>query len=85
MAKNTTSIRLPEELIQALDRKAAAHGITRSQLIIQAVEQTLADQSAWSPDFLEAIGTPRPELDEAVGAMMKAIRARRSRNGAPGL
>ena len=85
MAKNTTSIRLPEGLIEALDRKAAAQGLTRSQLIIQAVEKTLADQSAWSPNFLEAIGSPRPELDEAVDAMMDAICARRSRNDAPGL
>lgn len=85
MAKNTTSIRLPEELIEALDRTAAAQGIKRSQLIIRAVEQTLADQSVWSPGFLEAIGSRRPELDEAVDAMMDAIRARRSSNDAPGL
>ena len=85
MAKNTTSIRLPEELIDALDRKAAAQGITRSQLIVQAVEHALTDQSAWSSDFLKAIGSPRPELEEAVDAMMDAIRARRSRNDAPGL
>ena len=85
MAKNTTSIRLPEELLDALDRKAAAQGLTRSQVIIQAVERALADQSAWSPGFLQAIGSPRPELEEAVDTMMGAIRERRSRNDAPGL
>jgi metal-responsive CopG/Arc/MetJ family transcriptional regulator len=85
MAKNTTSIRLPEELVDALDRRAAAQGLTRSQLIIQAVEQALAEQSDWSPRFLKAISTTRPELDEAVDEMMDAIRSRRSRNPAPGL
>ena len=85
MAKNTTSIRLPEELIDALDRKAAAQGITRSQFIIQAVQHALSDQSAWSSAFLKAVGSPRPELEEAVDAMMDAIRARRSRNSASGL
>jgi predicted DNA-binding protein len=85
VAKNTTSIRLPEELIGALDRKAAAQGTTRSQLIVQAVDHTLTDQSAWSSDFLKAIGSPRPELEEALDAMMDAVRARRSRNDAPGL
>ena len=84
MAKNTTSVRLPEELIDALDRRAAALGLTRSQLIVQAVEQALEQYSAWSPRFLKAIGTPRPELDEAAAEMMDAIRTRRSRNEAPG-
>ncbi len=85
MPKNTTSIRLPEALIDALDRRAAALGLTRSQLIIQAVEHALEEHSAWSPGLLKAIGTPRPELEAAVDEMMEAIRARRSRSAAPGL
>ena len=85
MAKNTTSIRLPEELVDALDRRAAAQGITRSQLIIQAVEQALAEHSDWSPRFLKAISAPRPELAEAVDEMLDAIRAQRSRKPAPDL
>ena len=85
MAKNTTSIRLPQDLIQALDERAAALGITRSQLIIEAVEQALEARSAWSSGFLKAIETPRPDLEEAVDQMMDAIRQRRSRSEAPGL
>jgi hypothetical protein len=85
MAKSTTSIRLPEELIEALDERAAATGLTRSQLIIQAVEQALVQRSSWSPEFLKAIGTPRPDLAEAADEMVDAIRRRRSRNKAPEL
>ena len=85
MARTTTSIRLPEDLIEALDQRAAALGITRSQLIIEAVEQALEDRSAWSSRFLKAIGTPRPDLEEAVDEMMEAIREQRSRSEAPGL
>jgi len=85
MARSTTSVRLPEELIEALDQRAAALGLTRSQVIIQAVEQALEQRSAWSPGFLKAIGTPRPDLEETVDEMMKAIRERRSRSEAPGL
>ena len=85
MTRSTTSIRLPEDLIEALDKRAAALGVTRSQLIIEAVEQALQDRSAWSPGFLKAIGTPRPELEEAVDEMMDAIRNRRSRSEAPEL
>ncbi len=85
MPRSTTSIRLPDDLVEALDERAAALGVTRSQLIIQAAEQALEDRSAWSPRFLKAIGTPRPELEEAVDAMMEAIRAHRSRSEAPEL
>jgi hypothetical protein len=85
VARTTTSIRLPDDLVGALDRRAAALGLTRSQLIIQAVEQALEEYSAWSPGFLKAIGTPRPELEEAADEMMEAIRRRRSRKGAPRL
>ena len=82
MARNTTSIRLPEDLVEALDERAAALGVTRSQLIIAAVEQALEDRSSWSPGFLKAIGAPRPELEDVVGEMMEAIRERRSRSEA---
>jgi hypothetical protein len=85
MAKNTTSIRLPDDLVEALDERAAARGVTRSQLIIEAVERALDDRSAWSSRFLKAIGAPRPDLEEAVDEMMEAIRERRSRSEAPGL
>lgn len=85
MPRSTTSVRLPEDLVEALDERAAALGVTRSQLIIQAVEQALADRSEWSPGFLKAIGTPRRELEEAGDEMMEAIRERRSRNQAPEL
>lgn len=85
MAKSTTSIRLPDQIVEALDQRAAALGLTRSELIIRAVEQALQEHSAWSPRFLKAIGTPRPELEEGVREMMDAIRTRRSRNEAPDL
>ena len=82
MARATTSIRLPEDLVEALDERAAVLGVARSQLIIAAVEQALEDRSSWSPGFLKAIGAPRPELEEVVGEMMEAIRERRSRSEA---
>jgi predicted transcriptional regulator len=85
MPRSTTSIRLPDDLIEALDQRAAALGVTRSQLIVRAVEQALEDHSAWSPGFLKAIEMPRPELEEAVDEMMEAIREHRSRGQAPDL
>ncbi len=85
MAKNTTSVRLPDELIEALDRRAAARGLTRSQLIVEAVERALDDCSAWSPRFLKAISTPHPELSGAVDELVSSIRRRRTGKEAPDL
>lgn len=85
MARSTTSIRLPDDLIEALDERAASLGVTRSQLIVEAVERALEDRSSWSPGFLKAIGTPRPELEETAEEMMEAIREHRSRSEAPDL
>jgi hypothetical protein len=68
-----------------LDERAEALGITRSQLILQAIEQALEGRSAWSPGFLKAIATSRPELEETVDEVMEVIRARRSRSDAPEL
>jgi len=85
MAKSTTSIRLPGPILEALDQRAAALGLTRSELIVRAVERALQEHAAWSPRFLKAIGTPRPELEEAAREMMDAIRTHRSRNEAPDL
>lgn len=85
MPRSTTSIRLPDELLEALDERAAELGVTRSQLIVQAVERALEDRAEWSPAFLKAIGTPRPDLQEAVDEMAEAIWEHRSRSDAPDL
>lgn len=85
VAKNTIRIRLPDELVEALDRRAAARGGTRSQLIVDAIERALDERSTWSPRFLKAIGTPRPELSGAVDEMQRAIRKRRTCKNAPSL
>lgn len=83
MGKNTTSIRFPGELVEALDRRAAALGLTRSELIIQAVERALEERSAWSPAFLKAIGASDPELEAAADEMMDVIRRQRTRSERP--
>lgn len=85
MPKRTTSVRLPEDLVEALDRRAEALGLTRSQLIVRAVEKAIAASEDWSPKFLDAIGSPREELSAAVDDLMEAVSSRRSRGEAPDL
>ena len=85
MPKSTTSVRLPDDLIEALDRRAEMLGLSRSQLIVRAVEKAVADRSEWSPKFLDAIGSPPDTLDVAVDELTDAISSHRSRSEAPDL
>ncbi len=85
MRRRTVNMRLPEDLIEAVDRRATARGVTRSQLVTEAVQRMLEDRLAWSPGFLRAIETPRRELQRAAEEMMASIRSRRSRSGEPEL
>jgi hypothetical protein len=72
-------------LIEALDRRAELLGLSRSQLIIRAVEKAIADRSEWSPKFLDAIAAPHDTLDVAVDELMDVISSHRSRSEAPDL
>ena len=72
-------------MIEALDRRAEFLGLSRSQLIIRAVEKAIADRSEWSPKFLDAIAAPLDTLDVVVDELMDAISSHRSRSEAPDL
>jgi predicted DNA-binding protein len=85
MGKIATSIRFPDELVEALDRRAAALGLTRSELIIRAVEKALEEDSGWSPAFREALSVNDPELEAAADQMMREIRRARTRSRGPRL
>jgi predicted transcriptional regulator len=85
MGKSTTSIRFPDDLVDELDRRAAAMGITRTELVVQAVERALEERSTWSPAFLKAIEPAGPEVEAAADEMMDAIRAGRTRSKRPRL
>lgn len=48
-------------------------------------KDTTTKRSNWSPAFLRAIGTFRPELEQAADEMMEAIRRARTRGPRPRL
>ena len=83
MPRRTIGVRFPRDLDRKLDERAAALGVARSQLIVEAVRKSLENRSAWSPGFLAAIRTPRPELVDATDEMLRVVRRRRTRNETP--
>jgi hypothetical protein len=73
-----TSIHIPKPLLEALDRKARALKISRSRLIVLALERELAVGSDWSPGFFEQLDAAPPETVGAVDELLIAVRQART-------
>jgi len=73
----TTSVNIPKPLLEAVDRRAHALGISRNRLIVKALERELAEGEAWSAGFFERLRTVDRATANAVDDMLAAVRARR--------
>ncbi len=80
-----TSVHIPPRLLEALDRRAKALGVSRNRVIVSALEHELARTTSWSPGFFEKLTPVDPRDAEAVDEMMKTIRHSRTRKGPPSL
>jgi hypothetical protein len=80
-----TSIHLPPRLLQALDKRARALGVSRNSLIVKAIERDLGVESGWPPGFFEWLVDVDDEGKEAVAEMLTAIEKNRSSKGPPKL
>ena len=73
-------------VLDQLDARAEARGVSRNRLIIEAVSAALAAGDEWSPEFLAALNEPLSTADSAVLVeMTAAIAARRTRSSPPDL
>ncbi len=78
-----TTVHLPPDLLQSVDRQAAGSGLSRNRYIIRALEKTLEEETGWSRRLLNTLAEAREDTEshEALDDMMRAIAARRSRKG----
>lgn len=77
----STSVHLPPEIVEALDRVAAERGTSRNRVILQACEQLLAEHrgdwpegffaSELGPQDLEALRTGGRELEAEIRALRR--------------
>jgi hypothetical protein len=75
-----TSVHLPAELLEAVDKRARALRISRNQLVVRALEREVQGGNDWSPGFFELLTDATPELENDVDALLKHVRkARRSK------
>jgi predicted transcriptional regulator len=76
----STSVHLPKNLIEALDRRARALRISRNKLITQAIERELSAAGDWSPGFFDRLEERDDEVSAAVDQMLEdVVRSRRSK------
>jgi predicted transcriptional regulator len=83
-----TTIHLPAELLEQVDRRASELGVSRNRYIREAVEAALDAERRWSPNFLDSLrdAAEDRDLQTATEEMMRRIRSgRRSRNRPPRL
>jgi metal-responsive CopG/Arc/MetJ family transcriptional regulator len=75
-----TTVHVPPALLQSVDRRAKALGLSRNRLIVKALEQAVNDRSAWAPEFLRNLRNVDRETSEAIDELMVAVkRERRSK------
>ena len=75
-----TSVHIPRHLLEAVDRKARALGVSRNGLIVRALEREMAPSAGWTPGFFDALSSVSPETASAVEQLRTDVRkARRSK------
>lgn len=82
----TTTVHLPRPLLEGVDARAQAEGVSRNRVIILALERFLRERESWSPEFLAELRERPGSRDiKAIDEMLRAISRRRSRKRAPNL
>jgi predicted transcriptional regulator len=83
----TTTVHLPPELIARVDRHARELGISRSRYIRRALEQAVANETAWSRSFSEMLAEAAADTDShgAVDDLLRSVVTRRTRKKPPRL
>jgi hypothetical protein len=75
-----TSVHLPKQLLDAVDRKARALRISRNQLVTRALEREVRAGSDWSPGFFEQLSESSSEVAASVDQLVREVKkARRSK------
>ena len=72
-----TSVHIPKPLLAAIERRARALKITRSRVIVRALERDLLEGVQWSPGFFAALETPEAGVEAAADEMLRAIEKHR--------
>lgn len=62
----STTVRIPGPLLETVDARARAQGISRNRFILRALERVLEEGKSWSLDFLATPLAPTCEAGRDV-------------------
>lgn len=81
----STSVHIPRELLDELDRSAAERGMSRNRLIVEACRQAVRARHRWPEGFFSNARFSAEELSELQGGAeaFAAATARSRRNRRP--
>jgi predicted transcriptional regulator len=82
-----TTVHLPPDLLEQIDRRAGELGISRNRYIVRALEDAVEGETGWSQSFLDMMADAARDTEshEAVDEMMRAISSRRTSKRPPKL
>lgn len=82
-----TTVHLASDLLDAVDHRARDLGLSRNRYIIRALERALAEETRWSPRFVEELEAARSDGKgkELIDEMRAAIARGRTRKAPPNL
>lgn len=65
-----TTVHIPPVLLESVDRRAKALGVSRNRLIVRALERAVLERDAWAPEFLDRLR----QVDDATVAAVDELR-----------
>lgn len=82
-----TTVHLPPDLLESVDKQANSLGLSRNRFIIEALKKAIEAQVAWSSGFLQELSAAAHDEDgrDLIDQMIQAIAANRTRKTHPEL
>jgi hypothetical protein len=82
-----TTIHIPAPLLERVDTRAKALGISRNRLIQEALEEKVGARDVWSPELVQMLANPiSADAGKELEDSLAVVRSRRSsRKGPPKL
>ncbi|HUE88118.1 MAG TPA: ribbon-helix-helix protein, CopG family [Vicinamibacterales bacterium] len=75
-----TTVHIPATLLQSVDRRARALGVSRNRLIVRALEDAVRERTRWTPEFLERLRDVDRDTSAAADELLAVVKdARRSK------
>jgi metal-responsive CopG/Arc/MetJ family transcriptional regulator len=83
-----TTIHVPDKLLERVDARAKALGMSRNRFITEALEKSLGEEEGWSPELVRLLTThpvSRAAARDLEATVATVSRTRRSKRRPPRL